>query len=101
MGLLIDFKTKGVIRLLSEQAFANAFTAVSLGVYVVCRVLSLIAPDFLFDVGKSWFHTFSLESMRAVAPFDMGTFIFGAVTLAILVWITAYSGATLYNKWAK
>jgi len=90
-----------VIKLLKEKEFANAFTVVSLGVYVVCRVLSLIAPDFLFSVGKSWFHTFSLDSMRAVSPMDLGTFIFGAVSLAFLVWITTYSGAALYNKWAK
>ena len=90
-----------MIKLLKEKEFANAFTVVSLGVYVVCRVLSLIAPDFLFGIGKSWFHTFSLESMKTVAPFDLGTFIFGAVTLAILVWVTTYSGASLYNRWAK
>lgn len=87
--------------MLKEVAFANAFTLVSLGVYVICRVLSLVAPDFLFNVGKSWFHTFSLESMRVVAPFDLGTFIFGAITLSVLVWVTTYTGASLYNKWAK
>lgn len=87
--------------MLKEVAFANAFTLVSLGVYVVCRVLSLVAPDLLFSVGKSWFHTFSLESMKAVAPFDLGTFIFGAVTLSVLVWATTYVGAFLYNKWAE
>lgn len=87
--------------MLKEKEFANAFTAVSLGVYIVCRVLSLIAPDFLFGVGKSWFHTFSLESVKAVAPMELGTFVFGAITLSILVWVTTYSGAYLYNRWAK
>ncbi len=87
--------------MLKEVAFANAFTLVSLGVYVVCRVLSLVVPDFLFNIGKSWFHTFSLESMKAVVPLDLGTFLFGAATLAVLVWVTTYAGAALYNKWAK
>ncbi len=80
---------------------ANASTVVALGIYVVCRIISLIAPDFLFGVAQSWFHTFSTESVRSVAPMNIGTFIFGAVTLAVLVWLTFYAGATLYNKWAK
>lgn len=82
-------------------ALANAATTVSLGIYVVCRVISLVAPDFLFSVAKSWFHTFSTESVRSVSPMNIGTFIFGAVTLAVLVWLTFYAAATLYNKWAK
>lgn len=82
-------------------ALANASTVVALGIYVVCRVVSLIAPDFLFNVAQSWFHTLSTESVRSVTPMNIGTFIFGAVTLAVLVWITFYAGATLYNKFAK
>ena len=82
-------------------ALANAATTVSLGIYVACRVVSLVAPDFLFNVAQSWFHTFNTESMRSVTPINIGTFIFGAVTLAVLVWLTFYVGATLYNKLAK
>lgn len=82
-------------------ALANASTVVALGIYVVCRVISLIAPDFLFGVAQSWFHTFSTESVKTVTPMDIGTFIFGAVTLSVLVWVAVYTGATLYNKWAK
>ncbi len=87
--------------MLKEKEFANAFTVVALAIYVVCRVLSFAAPDLLFGIGRSWFHTFSLDSMKVVAPFDLGTFIFGAVSLALLVWISSYFGASLYNKWAK
>lgn len=87
--------------MLKEKEFANAFTVVALGIYAACRVLSLTAPDLLFSIGRSWFHTFSLDSMKAVAPFDIGTFIFGAVSLALLVWVSSYFGASLYNKWAK
>lgn len=82
-------------------ALANASTVVALGIYVVCRVASLIAPDLLFSVAQSWFHTFSTKSVISVAPMNIGTFIFGAVTLAVLVWVAIYAGATLYNKWAK
>lgn len=82
-------------------ALANASTVVALVIYVVCRVVSLIAPDFLFNIAQSWFHTFSTESVANVAPMNIGTFIFGAITLSVLVWAAAYAGATLYNKLAK
>lgn len=87
--------------MLNAKAFANAATAVSLGVYIVCRVISLVAPDFLFSVARSWFHTFSVDSVKGVAPMDMGTFLFGGVSMAILVWVTMYVTISLYNRWAK
>lgn len=80
---------------------ANSITAVSLVLYVACRVLSLIAPDFLFNIGRSWFHTFSLDALRGNTPMDAGAFVFGAITLAILTWITTYAAAALYSKWSK
>lgn len=87
--------------MLKPIAFANAFAVVAVGLYIGCRVLSLIAPDLLFAVGKSWFHTFDVESIRSVAPMDIGTFIIGGITSAVLAWITAYAGAYLYNSFAK
>ena len=90
-----------MINLLNVQAFANSFTVVGLGVYVVCRVLSLIAPELLFSIGRSWFHTINLDVVRTVAPMDMGTFILGAVSTFVFVWVSAYSAASLYNSWAK
>lgn len=82
-------------------ALANASTVVALGIYVVCRAMSLIAPDFLFNIAQSWFHTFGADTLKGTAPFEVGTFIFGAVTLAVLVWLTFYAAAALYNKLAK
>ena len=82
-------------------ALANASTVVALGIYVVCRIVSLIAPDLLFSVSQSWFHAFSMESVISVTPMNIGTFIFGAVMLSVLVWLTFYSAAILYNKLAK
>ena len=80
---------------------ANSVTTVGVVLYVVCRVLSIIAPDFLFNVGRSWFHTFSLDTLRNTASIDIGTFVFGAITLAVLTWITTYAAAALYNKWSR
>src|SRR3989344_5290309 len=86
--------------MLKEQAFANALAVVTLGVYVVCRVLALVASDLLFAIGQSWFHTWNLDAVKSVAPFDLGIFIIGAVTSTALVWITAYAAANLYNRFA-
>lgn len=80
---------------------ANSLTTVVLGLYVTCRMLSIIAPDIIFNAGKSWFHTFSLDALRGTTPLELGTFVFGAVTLAILTWVTTYASAALYNKWSK
>lgn len=90
-----------MINMLNAKAFANASTVVSVGLYVVCRVVSLVAPDFLFSIAKSWIHTFELDSTKAIAPMELGTFIFGVITLSVLVWITSYTTIVLYNRWAR
>ena len=84
--------------MIKSVPFANAATIVALGLYIVCRVATLIAPDFLFNIGQSWFHTFSIESMRATVSFDVGTFIFGGVALAVVTWATVYAFAEVYNR---
>lgn len=87
--------------MLKPVAFANALAVVGLGLYVACRVLSLVVPDLLFTVGQSWFHTFSLDTARAVAPMELGTFVLGGITFGALTWVTSYMAAYLYNRFAK
>jgi len=87
--------------MLKPIAFANAFTIVGVGVYTLCRVLSLVMPNLLFSVIQSWFHAFSMDAMRVATPIGISSFLFGAVALAALVWVSAYTGAALYNRWAK
>ena len=87
--------------MLKPVPFANAMTAVGLGLYVVCRVLSLVIPNLLFTVGQSWFHTFSLDSSRAVAPMNPGMFLLGGITFGVLAWVTGYAFAYFYNRFAR
>lgn len=87
--------------MLKPIAFANSLTLVGLVLYVACRILALIAPDLLFSIGQSWLHTLNLSSVKAAIPMDFGIFLFGAVTLAIFVWIASYAFAKLYNNFAK
>lgn len=87
--------------MLKPVVFANAFTLVSLGLYIGCRVLSFVIPDLLFTVGQSWFHTFKVETIRGGAPMDVGTFLLGGITFGVLTWITFYTGAYLYNRLSR
>lgn len=87
--------------MLKPKPFATAVTIVSVGLYIICRIIAIVAPDLLYIVGQSWFHTFSVDSVRSVQPFNMGLFINGGITFGILAWATGFSIASLYNKFAK
>ncbi len=87
--------------MLKPIAFANAFGLVGLGLYIGCRILTLIVPDLLFAVGQSWFHTLTLGTARGVAPMDVNTFLLGGITFGALAWVTGYAFAYLYNNFAK
>jgi len=87
--------------MLKPTPFANALTVVSVGLYVGCRILTLIVPDFLFAVGQSWFHTFNLNAVKTVPAFDLGTFLLGGITFGALAWVTGWAFAYIYNRLAK
>lgn len=87
--------------MLKPVAFANAFTIVGLGLYIGCRILSLIIPDLLFTLGQSWFHTLKVEAVKGGIPMDPGAFLIGGIIFGVLVWITFYTAAYLYNKLSR
>ncbi|MBM2826539.1 MAG: hypothetical protein HW403_603 [Dehalococcoidia bacterium] len=79
---------------------ANAVTVVALLVYVLCRVLSLVAPEVLATVARSWFHGLAVGT----APwpgFQGGEFLLGLVTIGIFAWVTTASTAWLYKQWDR
>lgn len=59
------------------------------------------APDFLFSIEQSWFHTFNLSLIRATTSMTTGVFIIGLVSSAVVAWVAAYAITELYNRWAK
>ena len=87
--------------MLQPLPLANAATVVSLALYLICRALTLLAPDLVFAIGRSLFHTFSIDVMKATTAFDLGSFVIGAVTLAIVVWVSAYALAKIYNRFSQ
>lgn len=87
--------------MLNAKAFAHAATVVMAVFYVVCVGLSLLAPDILFAIGRSWMHSINLESVKAVNPPDLGSILLGLITFSALTWVTTYITIWLYNRWAK
>ena len=71
-------------------AFANAFTIVALGAYLVCAVLAYVAPDFVFSIGQNWFHGWNLTVVRATTAFSLISVVFGAVSLGVYIWVLSY-----------
>lgn len=87
--------------MLNAKAFANAVTIVTAVFYIICAALSYFAPDLIFSISRSWMHTVSLESVKTAFNPDLGTLIWGIVTISVLSWITAYATIYLYNSFKK
>lgn len=87
--------------MIQSTILANSVATVTGAGYVLCRLVATFAPNLLFTIGQSWFHTINLESVRATRSMPMGMFILGLVTSVILSWVAAYAVAELYNKWEK
>lgn len=85
--------------MLNAKAFANAATAVTAVFYLICALLSFVAPDFVFGLAKSWIHTMSLESARAAFVPDLTSLVYGIVSISIVTWVTTYALIALYNRW--
>lgn len=87
--------------MLKSQPFANA-VAVVVGVgYVLCRIVAALAPQFLFRISQSWFHTINLDSSLATRSMSFSMFLLGLISSVALSWVAAYAVAELYNRLAK
>lgn len=87
--------------MLKPQALANAITTVFVVAYVICGIIAYVAPDLLFSIANSWFHAINLDVVKAATPMELGTFIFGVVTLGVYIWVLTFAVTNLYNKFAK
>ncbi len=87
--------------MLKPTVFANAFATVGVITYIVCLLLSAITPKLIHSISRSWIHSLNIEAVQVTGSLELGLAIFGAITFGAFVWVISYSGATLYNKWAK
>lgn len=81
---------------------ANAI-AVTVGVlYVICRVLVLLAPDLFLAITGTWFHGIDISKIAATsAAADPGSFVLGLITSAGGAWLVGYLFAYIYNYFVK
>lgn len=87
--------------MLNVKAFANAVTAVTAVFYVVCLVLSMVAPDLVRSIGNSWAHSINLELIKSTDNVFSTNALLGLVSVSVVAWVTTYATIWLYNKWAK
>ena len=87
--------------MIKPTVLANALAVVVGAGYVLCRLISAIAPELLFNVGQGWLHTANLAPLRTTSPMSAGMFVLGLVTSVIVSWVAAYSTADLYRRWAS
>jgi hypothetical protein len=87
--------------MVNSRVLAHAVaTVVGVG-YILCRLISAVAPGFLFNVGQSWFHTVNLEPLRTTGSMSMGMFVLGLVTSVVVPWVAAFATAELYRRWVE
>lgn len=82
------------------MATANAAGMTTAVVYVVCRVLVWLFPDWFFVVAQSWFHGMELTKL-GVQSLTMGNFVLGLVTATVSAWLVGYLFAIKYNYFLK
>lgn len=87
--------------MINSRVLAHAVaTVVGVG-YALCRLIAAAAPQFLFSVGQSWFHTVNLEPLRTAGSMSIRMFALGLVTSVVVSWIAAFATAELYRRWAE
>lgn len=79
---------------------ANAAATVTAGVYVVCRILVGILPDFMFAIGQSWFHGIELTKL-GTWNLTWDNFFLGLVSATVFAWLVGWCFAHCYNMFLK
>ena len=79
---------------------ANAAGATAAIIFIACRLLVGIVPDFMFSIAQSWFHKVQLTKFGST-DLTTGNFILGLVSSTITAWLIAYIFSTLYRRLMK
>jgi len=100
----IDIKEASAFRSPGVQAvpLAAAATVVALVGYLICRIVSVIAPGFLVWFLEPWFHGVMLQPLiPSISTFQPTEFVIGLLTFSVTVWLTVFVFARLYNRWSR
>lgn len=79
---------------------ANAVAATTAIIYVACRLLVGLFPDFMFSVGQSWFHGITL-TQKGAWSLTSSAFMLGLISSTVFAWFVGYLFASLYNSFLK
>jgi hypothetical protein len=83
---------------LAVVSLAGAAAIVAAVAYVVCLVISQVAPDLLLALFQTWAHSFSVAPLQTTPTFQPGSAVVGLVTFSGFVWLTTAATAALYNS---
>ena len=86
--------------MVNSTVLAHAVATVVGAGSILCRLIAVVAPEFVFKVGQSLFHTTNLEPLRTTGSMSTGMFFLGLVTLVVVSWVAAFATAELYRRWA-
>lgn len=87
---------------LEPVPLANAAAAVAAAGYLLCALVSILAPELLITFFRPWFHGFALEALRpAGAWFQLSDFVSGLITFTATTWLALAAFAWLYNAWVR
>ena len=87
--------------MVNSMASANALaTVVGVG-YILCRLIAVVAPDLLFKVGQSWFHTVDFRPLRTTGSMPTGMCFLGLVSSVVASWAAAFATVALYRRWTE
>lgn len=81
--------------------FSNAAAIVAVGFSIICWVLTLVAPDFVFGIATSWSHMINFDVVRLENTASFGEALIGFISLGIVVWVSAYVFTECNNYFAK
>lgn len=85
--------------MVKAKILANAVAVVTGVVFGLCRLLAAVAPNLLFNIGQSWWHTLNLSSLKATSSMTLGLFLVGLISSVVFAWLITYAVAELYNRW--
>ena len=84
--------------MLKAQAFANAFAAASIILYLVLLILKLIAPPLFQLILNSQFLGADIASQ--IPKMNLANLIGILIAVGVFSWIFGYLIAVIYNRYA-
>ncbi|MEO6508974.1 MAG: DUF5676 family membrane protein [Patescibacteria group bacterium] len=87
--------------MINAKILANAVTTVWVTGYVICALFTYIAPNFVFGIASTWFHSINIDAIRTSMNMPIINLLFGIVSFGAVIWIGTFTVARLYNYWVK